>query len=373
MLQHLLSEVWKSPVFGDSFDASSLQKSDAVVRQMKAILDTFSKEVSRHISEGMPELNEQEIYEIVRQMAAKTVGFCPALSGGEINDVSGLSKLAVLIAMTGWGNQTTDRGDLAMPLAIMLLCNKKVSIPRELADLVQARLAGLRHIEHKVRELALPEDQAFLFRASRDELMFNEARIHALSMQYTQAKDKSAFLSNNAAELAKIMTITAALPSATTPLYAVYRRHYPELPTLREVYAEPIMIDLLQVCNTLIRVLDDLGDRQIDAGEEPKWGGFSLNLFNQPHPSLLQAFFKQAHVRDPSQVRLLLQTFAQAHTDKKQADIVSNLFLDHVRQYIAGLPLPIQNRYSKYIQLCKRALEAGYVNQVGDMALGDSA
>lgn len=366
LLLTLLQKVWQSPVFGDSFDLVSAARQKAAAQQMKLILADFAREMKTHLAVGMPELNDEQLHAIIQSMAAKTVGFCPALSGGEIDDTARLGKLAVLIALTGWGNQSIDRGDEAMPLAVLRLCGQDTTVPDVLAGTVAARLAGLKGIETKIHGIALPEDKPLLLRASRDELMLHEVLAHRLSLDYFRSADKNAFLETNAARGARILTVTGALPSAITPLYAIYRQQDARLPSLAEIYAQPNIIEFLQVANTFIRVLDDLGDRDIDNDSAGSWSAPSLNLFNQAHPALIREFLRQAHIADAADVQMLQAAFA-AHP--QNTDAVKDFFVQHIRTYTKHLPMPIATKYAKYIQLCKRALEAGYINQVGDIAL----
>lgn len=106
----------------------------------------------------MPECHEEEISAIVGQIAPKTVSFCPALAVGELDDTLRLSASATAIGLMYWADQTMDRGDESMPIAIELFGGHGTPVPKKRAKVVHSRLAALNHIEDKIGELARPED-----------------------------------------------------------------------------------------------------------------------------------------------------------------------------------------------------------------------
>ncbi|HET8671030.1 MAG TPA: hypothetical protein VFM05_10505, partial [Candidatus Saccharimonadales bacterium] len=274
LLNPLMHQVASSPVFGDSFAISPAQQ-DIMAGQMGMAIRAFSEETTAIFSQGMPEAPAERVTELVKSLIVTSVGFGAGLSAGELQDTSLVADLAILIGVTGWGNFLCDQKDEPMTYAISLLCGREVEVPEHLVGQTHSRLDGLRHIESKIQKIARPEDVPYLLRASRDELMLCEILAHELSEGLAAANAQDSFLAKHAERAADILTVTAALPSAITPLYGAYRRENPDLPMLQEVYGDPLIHEFLRRANVFVRVFDDLGDRGIDQQ------AFSLNVFNQ--------------------------------------------------------------------------------------------
>lgn len=365
ILTSLLNQTWQSPVFGDSFGVNVSLKTPKVALQVQEVMQTFTKDLAQKLAIGMPGASEQEVQKVVMQIAPKTVSFCPALAAGELHDVSKLSAFSVAIGLMYWGDQTMDRGDASMPYAIRLFAKQEVGIPKSLATKAAAQAKALAGIEEKIAFFARPEDVPFVLACFREQVLLNEVRVQDLSKQYLATTSKDAFLTKHGKELANLITIDAGFPSVSSSLYALYRQQDPTLPPLAEVYANKTMNELLQVCNVVVRILDELGDWDMDAGNHPEWGVFTLNPFNQPNErfvgELLQlgslspnlyATFK--HFHDSPEMRLQLS-----------ATVVKTM-TDHIKQFVGGLP---PEQFKQYVILCKRVIEIGYVNRVGDINL----
>lgn len=370
VLSGLLTETWKSHIFGDAFGEDVLSQKEVVMEQIGAIAVGASKDLAGYITFGMPEWDAAMVQKVVGQIIPKTVGFCPALAAGEVQDLARLQAVSVAIGLMYWGDQTMDRGDEAMPFAIEVFAKEKLVVPDNIRDLVVARSGALGHIEAKIAELARPEDAPYVLACFREQVLLNEVRLHRLSHRYLQATDKDAFLVEHGKSIAQYMTVDAGFPSVSSSLYAIYRQADEALPSLQEVYENKTMVELLQICNSVVRVADELGDWKVDAGQHLDWGVFCINLFNQPHPALLDEFLQLAKLADNQQLRT---AFVEFHQDKTQhethGDYIMGVFFDHVKSYIANLSPEIQDKYGLYIRLCKRVLEIGYVNRVGDIAL----
>lgn len=361
----LLDQTWQSPVFGDSFGQNVSLKTPEVAQQVKEVMNVFTKDLAEKLAIGMPGASSEELQKIVMQIAPKTVSFCPALAAGELQDIAKLSAFSVAIGLMYWGDQTMDRGDHAMPYAIELFANQKVNVPKNFAQKAAAQAKALAGIEEKITSFAKPEDVPFVLACFREQVLLNEVRVQDLSKQYHTATSKDAFLTKHGKELAKLITIDAGFPSVSSSLYALYRQQDSTLPPLAEVYASKTMIELLQVCNVVVRILDELGDWDMDAGNHPQWGVFTINPFNQPNKVFvdellalggldqnLRTAFK--HFHDSPEARL-----------RHGANIVEAL-VGHIKKHINQLR---QDEFSQYVVLCKRVIEIGYVNRVGDINL----
>lgn len=365
VLKNLLNQTWASPVFGDSFDSSV--NSQAVFKQISEISGGVQAELFKVIRSGMPELTEQQVAKIVGQIVPKTVSFCPALTAGEIADSKKLQAVATAIGIMYWGDQTTDRGDEAMPFAIRLLGGLKTDVPPELREKVGVRLKSLKQIEVQIKLFARPEDVKIVLDCFIGQVLLREVRMQELSMQYLKSTNKAAFLASNAPEISELMVITAGLPSVGSSLYAIYRHQDPSLPSLNQVYDDKQITTLLQVCNAVVRGADEFGDWKMDSGENPEWGIFVINLFNQAEPKFIQEFLKLAGIQPEPKITHAFLNFPKDRAANGQ--YLMQVFFGHVKNYIKNLPAETKAGHELYIKICKRVLEIGKVNEIGDMAL----
>lgn len=344
--------------------------------QLAAVKAVATAEVVATLKAGMPEESMSRIQDIVeREILPKTLAFCPALTVNErLQDVSRLGAVTAAVSYMYWGDQTMDRGDAAMFSAIQLL--NGVSIPAEQdTSLVRARYKALMAIEVKINQLAKPEDAPFVLACFNDQVLGNEAAMHDLSQQYLDSKRAPTFLAKHARQLADLMTVSAGFPSISSSLYAIYRQHDASLPALPAIYANEHMVNLLQVCNVVVRLWDELGDWEMDSGKYPESGKFVVNPFNQYDPAIIDHFNDLAAIKDQEQRKSMHQAFQNFHNSTKERRSASTYILDtlsrHIRHYIATLPAVTRQEFSQYIELCKRVLEIGYVNHIGDMELAN--
>ncbi len=372
-LTYLLQETWKSPIFGDSFHVDASLLSSTVMQDFKALATGFSEDLYGYIRPALADLRDDQVREIVAQIVPKTVSFCPALAAGELDDLPRLQAVSVAIGLMYWADQTMDRGDVTMPLAIRLLGHEAPTIAAETQKLVDPQLTALQGISKEVSVFARPEDTALVLDCFDQQVLMNEVRLDDLSREFQDVNDQAAFLETHAVDIARFMVIDAGFPSVSSSLYAIYRQHDRQLPPLSEVYDTPELAKLLRICNAVVRVADELGDWEIDAGKHPEWGDFRINLFNQAHPALIEAFLTEACVEEAGAVAQLTHAFEHFHDDAaaraKYGDAILDVFFDHARTAVTALPAPIQERHARYITLCKRVLEIGYVNRMGDMVL----
>lgn len=315
----------------------------------------------------MPELDQQTIQKIASQeIIPKTIAFCPALTVGEIDDIPRLSAIATAVALMYWGDQTMDRGDEAVAQAIELLAT-----PQPPTDpVVRARRGALTHIKALIDQLALPDDAPYVLACFYDQVLKHEVTLHRLSQEYLAAPDRQRFLADHASLIAETTTISAGFPSIASSLYAIYRQHDTALPPLAHIYSSTAMTNLLQVCNVVVRLWDELGDWQMDSGHDPRKGLFVINPLNEYHPAIVRRFCELAFIDDARQIRTLQEACANFHTDhQKYTPVILATLREHIRQYLLALDSRLSAPFGQYVTLCKRVMEIGYVNRIGDIAL----
>lgn len=363
VLTSLLAETWGSPVFGDSFGAQTPKRTLAVLQQITEIMTLFENDFIKALRVGMPGVSDAELQKVIGQIAPKTVVFCPALAAGEVADTARLAAFASAIGIMYWGDQTMDRGDRAMPYAIQLFAGQRPRVSKKFVAQAHAQAEALRLIRNNVDFFARPEDAPYVFDCFSEQVLLNEVRVQKLSQQYLESADKDAFLARHGKDLAKFITIDAGFPSVSSSLYALYRQENQALPALAEVYADPTMVELLQACNAVVRILDELGDWEMDSGKRADWGVFTLNPFNQPHEAFVGNLLALAGLETPE----LIRAFKEFHGNREGcSELVVAALLDHIKTYIGNLR---PDKFDYYVVLCKRVLEIGYINRVGDIAL----
>lgn len=378
-LLSLLEMTWASPVFGDAYPFFNSNTQEQIlhttfksISKMHTLLIQWLKPI---LKEWMHPISPEAINEIVRQIAPKSTAFCSAIAAYEIEDIDYLAQVGLSIALVYWIDHRMDRGDHAMAEAIHWWQNhasamkKGRSIKQPEDPKVQACLLGLRALERSIRTFSRTEDAEVLIDHVMDEVLVREARAYELSRLY-QHHHPSLFWDEYAEELATHSIRNVALVYVTASIYSVYRYLNPLLPDLKHILAhQEIMALMNSSAAAMIRVLDDLGDRQIDSGRHPEWGQFTLNLFNQPNPVWISAFLHTTGFRDTQIQESLGKAFL--HDDWFSQKHIVDVFVDFVRSEFASLSPSEYAANKLFLDIGKRVIEAGYVNALGDVQLAD--
>jgi hypothetical protein len=374
-MQELLQMVWDSPVFGNAYAAITQDNLRVVLSQVEPMYLQFVYKFRAVLQEGLPYAQSDEIDRLIREIAPKSVAFCSAIAAGEVIDPDRLSSAALCISLVYWADQSMDRGDTAMLAAVRWLNQDyqgiEPAIPFEdLHHLVQSRVKALQWMERSIRHLSRPEDAPFIIQWAIKEGVANEARLFEVSREYL-LRGKTAFWQELTDDAAKASIEDVGVILVSCIIYAIYRQHNPELPSLPEIFNNPEVIESLRgPCNAALRVFDDFGDIPIDDGQHPVWGDFCLNFFNQTAPIWIETFLKRAWIYDPETIQSVLRA-VQSGTRNDQVYVVG-VFVEWVKSVLAALPGPLQSRYQVFITLAKRVVEAGYVNVIGDIELADN-
>lgn len=366
---HLLTETYKSPVFGDSFGPSDTARIQAATAQILQVAAAVTPALQQHILATFPGCTEAQAAAIAAEIVPKAVAFSSGLTAAELPNQTGrLGDIALAISLMYLIDQTVDRGDEPATQAV-----------EQYASHPDPGTLGIHRLMDAIRgaidNVALVEDAGRVAECFIDEVLLREVRLQRLSQQYYQLSPAAQqnFLERHAPEIAEIMTIDAGFPSVSSTLYALYRQERSELPPLASIYNDPLLSTLLQMCNVVVRIADEVGDWEVDAGAYPEKGIFCINVCNQPHPALLQEFYRYAHI-DPhiaATLSGLFTAFSTAPSTQKEqyGEQIIDILLNHARQYIAALPAGLVAEHGLYVTLCKRVLEIGYVNRMGDRAL----
>jgi hypothetical protein len=373
-LIELLNQTWSSPIFANTYPRLTPNNTVLVLRHIRRIHTQFVVALEPLLIKSMPDATNGTVPDVMEQIASKSTAFCAAIAAGEIDDTDRLCAAALSIALVYWIDQSMDRGDEAMLTAVNALSRDGLTPSSEnpsLPPLAAARFNGLQALETQVRRLSRPEDGPILLQTVFTDTLMQEARVWELSQRYLTYASQGQFWAKHADEVARLSITNGALIYVTAAIYAIYRWHRPDLPSLSEIFDQKLIMVLMRgPCNAAIRLYDDLGDRFVDSGMYPQWGGFYLNIFNQTHPAYLSRFLHHAHVHNPQDVHALTSAF-RAKSARSNRYIVG-FFTNMLRQRMAALPPGIWQQYGTFLKLAKRVLEAGYVNTMGDMYLAES-
>lgn len=370
-LAYLLHVLWQSPVFGDSFPKSSDESS--AMAQFDSMYPYFVKTVFPILKNGLPNEDSDKLNGIIEQIAPKSIAFCASISAGEIQNMEHLSNAAAAISISYWADQSMDRGDEWMLAAVQYLNHKSIGKDIAASKEFSGRLEALRHIKRLASQITnFPDDLPYTLQAIERDVLGNQAEMCLLSRKFLGSPVEH-FWDAHAKEVAQTMIDCSGLMSAVAIIYAIYRRRQPDLPSLDEIYSHPELMRLVRgTFNSAVRVFDDAGDCETDRGKDAEWGGFNLNIFNQPHPKLLREFLDYSEISENHPLRAeALSSFALPLSESRV--VVSQLFLNIARQQVAALPASLWEHYTLFLTLCKRTLEAGFVNTLGDVFLSENA
>jgi len=381
----LLKEVIANPVFDDTFSKDPRQLK-LMLGSMSVVGEIVQPRLTDAVHLGMPEWADGQVSHVVdHEILPKLTA---AFLGSTAGELKGYEDAEAAVTVSGGImyllDQTGDRGDRA---AIKACEVAGVRPQPKLRGLARHRLTALNLIEANIRAggngrgVGPPEDHPFIIPCFYDQVLRNEAYMQRLSHRFLQTRDQERFMERNGAHIADVTTVSAGFPSVTSSLYGIYRLKDPKLPQLSEIYSNIPMQQLLQTCNVVSRVWDELGDWFMDSGAVPEKGVFVINPFNEYNPSTVERYCELAFIKDPGQVALLKHAFENFHNSDSERQVHSAFILEtlrlHIRDYVNSIgdrmPPHLVKRYGTYIMLCKRVLEFAYVNRKGDIDMAASA
>lgn len=363
-LDELLTTLWTSPIFGNSFPTP-------LTRSMLATIDRIyqhcADELLVILGQAHPDLDAQARQALVDQVVPKSVAFCGLLAVDEVDDAERCAATAMATALVYLADQTIDRGDDVMLWALERLSHTDdrrthgaPSGPH--ADRYLALLGGMLQ---QVNLIARPEDRFELLHFLIDDTLVREARVLRLNRRFLQ-EDAHTFWEQHASELAEQVVMNAGFIAVTAMNYSVLRHTRPWLPSLALVLpGEPTVAAALKAGSAACRIFDEVGDRVIDQGIT-RWGTFCINPCNQRDPRFLNALCDAMGMLDQKARHDLLAAFTAS-----DFSAVIDQTITFVRAQYAAIPANLWDRYGTFLRLSQRVLEAGWVNLMGDESLID--
>ena len=355
-----------------AFGVFDQTRTRAVREQTQAIAVSLTKRLDDCLQQALPEAPAKSIKRIIAEVVPKTAAFAPALTVGELEGKLNrhhLTLVAVAVGCMYIADQLIDRGDEKMLYAIEGL-PFPASNPRENI---------LVHMREAIGMLALKDDGPLVLECFEQNVLRNEARLHRLSSEYygLDEQNQQTFLNQHAGELAVLMVEDAGFQSITSSLHAVYRQHDGSLPSIKELHNDPAIARIIQICNAAARIADEYGDWWMDAGNDPRYGVFSINPFNQYHPVMIETFCQLGGIENAEDITGIQAAFKKFHTSKAEqlasGMFITEKFFDQMRQCIMIYRTTHGHNhpFTTYITLCMRVGEISLINMMGDITLAD--
>ncbi|HSW65565.1 MAG TPA: hypothetical protein VLI54_00310 [Bacillota bacterium] len=398
-LGQLLDASHAGHVFGEGVAFGELEASRraAIGALTTDIMTGVTERMHPVFRKALPEMTSDDVDDKLQQMIVKAGVFMPALTVGELIDDDDRELLTLatqsLCCMYGL-DELTDRGDIKARLAIERFTGVTKPFAGEVrqaapADArgVTARVGILKHMAACINKFAFTGDAPDVLECYDQRVLRNEARLQRLSDSYYDFPEigRQAFLSQHAEHIADLMVADAGFQSVTASLHTIYRHKDIILPSIAELHSHSAIVRLLEVCNAVARVADERGDWWMDAGNDKRFGVFSINPFNEYHPAMVGRLCELAGIVDEAEVAALcghFEAFSKADpADQTTRDYhgneVTSHFFQRMRDEVASLkdslPGETYQRFSKYITLCMRVGEISFVNMMGDIHMSGAA
>jgi hypothetical protein len=392
-LQQVLQACWRNPVFGDSY--SSPITLTAVEQRMEALAHAFAAAFTPIVLRALPDVPLTTRTTFIREATLRVTGLCSVIAM-EIHDIERLTAASICYGLMSLGDSFLDRGDTAMEVAIHLLLEEHAIPPpqldssigqmigsgryraREVAGAslpavgsapVQARLNALRQFDTQIAYLSRPEDAPVLVLTPCLSFFKHSLALRQVSRRLRYAGQ--GFWEQCADSYVEHSIRNIQIFGEVGLIYALYRQAHPDLPSLVAIQRDAELMRVMDhTANAALRIFDDVGDQEVDAGATP-WSQPTFNLFHHPAPALIRAFLRFADIADDQRIEVGIAAI-QSGTREGDAAIV-RLFVELIRQRLEQLPESIRRRHGTFLMLLKRIIESGYVNAMGDQALAVDA
>ncbi|WP_437751474.1 hypothetical protein [Sorangium sp. So ce1389] len=389
-LGRLIERVWQSPVFGDSYPSAASYR--AFAEKMHDVHACFIDRFRPIVRDGLPELEPAQIERLLRQIGPKTTAFCSSVAV-EIEDVERLATVSVVFGLLFLCDSLMDGGDLATVAAVHRLLeahapdlyipaanNAKRLASRVLLGeldaakarspepaIVEARLRALTATIGLLPRLSYPEDARVLLDSPVAGFLSHGSAMRQLSQRYLESEE-DAFWDAHADDLVAHSIGSIQTAGTVAVVYSLYRGERPELPMIEQVLANPAVAHLCErLVDAAARIFDDVGDQDVDRSSGSR-GWFDLNIFNHPDRRLVASYMRFVGMEDD----VIARAQRDFDLDDRAGDErVVELFVDVVRGGVAQLPVECWQHAGVFLMLCKRVIESGYVNTLGDAALGE--
>lgn len=378
-IRDLRAETLHGPVFGHeiAFGQLTPERTALVDRQIATVASRLAGTLHEHLTTALTDYPPEMAHKYVKAIVPKTAAFVPTLTVGELATPQGTDAItAASLAIGGMyaTDQLIDMGDRPMLLAVENTFGSGAVIPSEHIAAVQNRNHILDLIKTAVFDISA-EDGPAVFDCFDQKVLVTEAWLQRMSHTFKQldAAGRSQFLDAHSRPLAMAMTRNAGVQSVAGSLHASYRQSHPELPPLADIHAHPAIKRMLRVSSTVARVADEYSDWWMDAGNDPRYGEFSINPFNHYHPALIDQLSENADITDAATRRGLHEAFRTFHDSDENrrlcGEFITNTFFAQMRSLVPATLDFTPNNYQKYITLVMRVGEISHVNMRGDIAL----
>lgn len=301
----------------------------------------------------VPHLTENLLLKVV----PKSVAFISIIGYELLDQKSNVTKLvdaSTVMCLAQIIDHLMDRGDEKMLQAAQYY-HDKVSIND--AEL-QARTELIEHMRRISGTLS--KDESAIVIEAVMSMLWDGSEVLRLSRQYKNISStgRSTFLEHNAKKLAGLSIRNVGLRPATYMIYCTYLQADSNLPSINELENSPEVIRATRLGEWAIRLWDDWGDQELDAGQNIYTNSFVINLFLVRNPHLTEAYLQD--IVDSCYYKQIWKMIQESSGG------INYAIVRILREEFKALKVDLDQGTSFYLQVLERIIEAGFINHAGD-------
>lgn len=306
-------------------------------------------------------LRPRLIDNLTRKVAPKSAAFISTIAYELLeqgSDISYLVDAGTVMCLIQIIDHLMDRGDEVMLQAL------EIYFKNEMATTIELR-ARMQPVDHCVMlsERVAMQDTNLMIQASLDVLR-DEAAILRSSNEYKELNKrywKDMYFRRNAETLADISIRNGGLRPATYLVYLSYLHAGYDAPPISHIIACPDIMRLVRLGEWAIRLWDDWGDRELDAGKDIYTNAFAINVFLERNPYLTEAY-----LRDIAGTPYYQRAW---NIIQEGNEGINYIIIGILREEFTKLKATIHKDCHLFLQILERIIEAGFINVAGDEAI----
>lgn len=298
---------------------------------------------------------------LIRKVVPKSAAFISIVAYELIERKAGSINLidaATIMGLSQIVDHLMDRGDEKMLIALDYYLSGTVTNDPELL----ARIQPIKYSTMLSKRVAM-QDATLVSEASLDVLR-DEAAVLRSSNEYKELDNtfrKDVYFRRNAETLADLSIRNVGLRPATYLVYLSYvHADYNILP-IRDIIEQPDIMRLVRLGEWAIRLWDDWGDREIDAGKDIYTNAFAINIFLERNPYLTEAYLRD--IANTPYHQLAWNIIQEGNEG------INYIIIGILREEFRALKQSIDEEYCLFLTLLERIIEAGFINVAGDEAI----
>ncbi len=360
-----LSDIFENRIFfGQTFPPDSLQRMTDLVPLVK---DFTLSEIVKVLKLSLPDKTPEEGNNFIEQVLPKSIAFGSLLGIEQSKHPELLAKVGTLHALIQIVDHLMDKKDQLMINAV-----KEYLDDNPAKNINNPRLHLLVAINDTLKSISTENDGSYeiLYTEVFNSTFGGGMRISELSehLFLLEKEQLENYIDTKSIEIAGILVSNTAIIAATSIIYSVYKKICPELPSLKEVLSNKYILDFLYMVSVAGRIWDDLGDRDIDMGNDIEWNSEYINLFNINSYKIIwnMIFWALEGIDNEKEIHTMVHRIHSNMDNEMELDKILMNLVNQFEPSVNHLP-----EFSTAIMLIKRITEMAYYNKMGDRKLQD--